>query len=187
MTNSMFNNESRSDNEEENVVFHYSHEHRIKNAPKEVQDYYNGNFELNKGIKVLFKNKSNRFLLIALVIMTVFALIYSRINSSRYKGTVSGYNAELEGISFQDKVFAVLKFSEIEKKKNSERQPVIMECEFRFYDVNNQLAEVKKESRLMEKSEIKIETSVSDYDFVEVEVDISAGNEKKTLGTRIKR
>ena len=87
----MFDNETRSDNEEENIVFHYSHENRIKNAPKIVQDYYNGNFKLNKGIKVLFKNAPNRVLLISLVVMTAFALIYSRLSSNQNKAQLADY------------------------------------------------------------------------------------------------
>lgn len=187
MTNSMFDNESKSDREEENVVFHYSHDHRIKNAPKVVQDYYNGNFELNKGLKVLVKNKSNRFILIALVIMTVFALIYSRINSSRNKGELDGFKLELTSFAFEEKIYTTLKIEESQKKKTEEREPVVLNIVFKSFDVNNQVFDVQEKSVLMEKNLERLQTLVTDFDITNIEASVSSGNKKVVLISGVKR
>ena len=48
--------ETREENQkpEDNLVFHYNREERLKRAPKIVQDYYSGNF---KPYKVACRNK----------------------------------------------------------------------------------------------------------------------------------
>lgn len=185
--NSMFDNETKSDSEEENLVFHYSREHRLKNAPKEIQDYYNGNFELNKGVKVLFKNKSNRVILIALVVMTVFALIYSRIQSGQNRGTLGNYKFELSSFSFEEKIYTSLKITENEKKKTEEKDPVNISATAFFYDVNNQVAEVKESSELLDLPEEKLQWLVTDYDITSVSVKVSDGKETLQLQTDVKR
>lgn len=185
--NSMFDNETKSDNAEENLVFHYSHEHRIKNAPKEVQDYYNGNFELNKGIKVLFKNKSNRVILIALVIMTVFALIYSRIQSGRNRGSLGNYKLELTSFAFEEKIYTSLKITEDSKKKSVEKEPVMLSVNASFFDVNNQLAESRENTELLDQTEEKLQWLITDYDITSVEVKVSDGKETLQLEADVKR
>ena len=183
----MFDNETRSDNEEENLVFHYSHEHRIKNAPKEVQDYYNGNFELNKGIKVLYKNKSNRVILIALVIMTVFALIYSRIQGGRNRGSLGNYKFELTSFSFEEKIYTSLKMTEDTKKKAAEKNPVMLSVKASFFDVNNQLAECRENTELLDENEEKLQWLITDYDITSVSVKVSDGKEILQLEADVKR
>ena len=58
--------ETREENQkpEDNLVFHYNREERLKRAPKIVQDYYSGNFKPYKGglLKSLVATRGNRLL-----------------------------------------------------------------------------------------------------------------------------
>lgn len=188
----MFNdnplNEMRSDKEEENVVFRYSRENRLKNAPESVRSVYNGNFQVQKGFKVLFKNKTNRFLLIALVLMTAFAMIYSKAYGAGYKGTVGDCRAELTAFSFEEKVYMTVKLTEKNGKPASEKELVFADIVIRAYDVNNQLAyEEKVDPVLLEKSENKIQRTITDFDIASCQSEITVKEEKIVLFTDIKR
>lgn len=185
--NSMFDNEIRSENPEENIQFHYSREHRLENAPQNVRDYYNGNFELQKGFKVLFKNKTNRFLLIALVVMTAFALIYTKMSGMQNRNSLGDYKLELSSFAFEDRVYTTLKISDSSKKELSEKDPVVLDFSFSAMDVNNQMAETFSDSRLIESKEDKIQWLITDFDIVAVKVTVSDENKNVDLETDVKR
>lgn len=179
--------ETKSNNPEENIAFHYSRQHRLESAPQEVRDAYNGNFTLNKGIKVLFTNKSNRFLLISLVILTAFAFFYGKISSGTSKSNLGPYNLELSAFAFEENIYASLKINENQKKQASEREPVTLNISFAFYDVNNQLFESADYAVLIDKEEKIQGHKITDYDIKEVAVTISNGSATKTLKSQIKR
>ena len=78
------------------------HEERMKNAPKIVQDYYNGTgLKFEKGLfKVLVAKKSNR--IIFLIMVFCFAILFITNNFSN-KGNlkvINGYECELQSFSY---------------------------------------------------------------------------------------
>ena len=96
---------------EEKSKFHYyyNREERIAHAPKIVQDYYNGGMRPQKGFKVLFKNKSNRFILLTLVFFIAFTWIYNGLNNTRNSATVGSFIFELQAFEFEEEIFVKLK------------------------------------------------------------------------------
>lgn len=179
--------EFKSDKPEENVVFHYSREHRLESAPQNVRDAYNGNFTLNKGFRVLFKNRTNRFLLITLVVLTAFAFFYGKIITGSNKGTIGNYNLELTAFSFEDSIYSNIKISEKNKKQAEEREPVSVKALFEFYDLNDQLFDKAEYSILVDAPEKTQGHRITDYDISEVKVSVTILGETKVLTSPVKR
>lgn len=186
MFNDEFGRETRYENED-SQIFRYSRERRLKNAPDNVKEYYNGNFRMQKGIRVLFSNKANRVMLIALVVMTVFALIYSRMYSSGYKGSVAGYNAELTSFAFEERIYTSLKIGEKKAVAAQDKEPVKAEVLVRLYDVNKMVAVEETRTVLMEHEEEKFQITATDFDIVSAEAEIVVKGEKITIFTDVKR
>lgn len=188
----MFDNEFgpeevKADNQDEELIFHYSRKRRLETAPESVQDAYNGNFQLNKGFKVLFKNKTNRFLLITLVTLTAFALIYGKVSSGQNKAQLSDYNIELSAFAFEENIYASAKISEAQKKQASQREPVSADILFEFYDVNGQLFEKAPYSILLDSSEKTQGHKTKDFEVTEVRMTVSIKEGTKTVRADVKR
>ncbi len=183
----MFDNEFKSEKPEENVIFHYSREHRLESAPQNVRDLYNGNFELQRGFKVLFKNKTNRFLLITLVVLTAFAMIYTKIEGTRNKSDLGDFKLELSSFSFEDKIYSTMKISDTSKKEVSERNPCILDYTFSAIDVNNQVAESFSDSRLIDFKEDKVQWVITDFDIISIKTEVTDGKKTVLLETDVKR
>ena len=81
--------EGREDGKEA-LHYYFSHEERIKRAPKIVRDYYNGEgIQSPKGIlKSLVATKANRFGLFAIAIFCAFIYVYSLIGEKPYRKTI---------------------------------------------------------------------------------------------------
>lgn len=179
--------EFKSDKPEENVVFHYSREHRLESAPENVRNAYNGKFTLNKGFRVLFANKTNRFLLITLVVLTAFAFFYGKLISGSNKATLGNYNLELAAFSFEENIYSNIKISEKQKKQAVEREPVTVNALFEFFDVNNQLFDKAEYTILLDAPEKTQGHRIRDYDISEVKVNITILGETKILSSPVKR
>lgn len=182
-----FGNETRSENEEENIRFYYSHEDRIKHAPKIVQDYYNGSFQLQKGFRVLFKNKSNRFLLITLCALTAFAMIMSRSIASANKGTLGENKIQLDSFSFEDSVYTTLKITSEKEIPASEKTPVTVTAVFSAFNADNQKVHEETRSLLIQKNEETISFRITDFEIIEMKAEVSDGTEAVNLTAQVKR
>lgn len=188
--------ESRADGKPSEPVFFYNREERIKHAPKEVQDYYNGNWELQKGIKVLVKNKANRFFLIALVVVTAFAMFISRAEARKNQSEIGGYKTELSAFSYEDTVYVKLKIYEdtkvAQKKGNKKvdetlKDPKVFSVDFSVLNSDAQVVDSHSDELLMEKDEETISFTLSDYEIAQIKAQISCGDEKTEVVTGIKK
>ena len=59
------------ENGEEPLIFRYNRNERLKNAPKNVQDFYSGNFSTApKGLfKSLFANKTSKIMFLTIIFL----------------------------------------------------------------------------------------------------------------------
>ena len=62
--------------------FHYNREERLKKAPQNVRDYYEGKIKPVKGFKVLF-NKQNKFIFMSLILFVGFFYLHNGINKTK--------------------------------------------------------------------------------------------------------
>ena len=180
--------ESRDDETEGQMKFYYNREERLKKAPRIVQDYYNGDFKVQKGMRAVFiKNKSNRFLLITLFTLTAFAVALGFVDKSQRKGKIGDYKIELTSFSFEDEVYTTLKAAYNSKKNNGKKEPVVLNVEFRAVNIDNQTVDKKTEERLLENDEEIFRTRITDFDIYEMHVFVSDGKNDTELYTKVKK
>lgn len=106
-------------NQQENDFYSSIHEERIKNAPKIVQDYYNGDgIKFEKGLfRVLVAKKSNRIIFFMMIFMIAIVFITNNISSSNNIVVVNGYECELQSFSYDDTVYASVKVHPVKKTR----------------------------------------------------------------------
>ena len=85
---------------EEKMVFRYNREERIAKAPRIVQEYYAGGMRPITGFKVLVANKSNRYVLIALIFFVAATWLFTGLNKTRAYGKLGNISLELQGFSY---------------------------------------------------------------------------------------
>lgn len=165
--------ETREDNvpPEENLVFHYNRAERLKRAPKIVQDYYSGNFRPYKGglLKSLVSTRANRLLFVTIVFAFGIILFMRYFGPEKRSGTLNKVDVGLSAFSYEESVYASVKFNEASKKiKDDFSDGVPVYATFTSYDKEGlPLSEVKVNGKY-EGNEIFLRTTFSDYDIIKV-------------------
>ena len=163
--------------------FFYNREERIAKAPQIVQDYYNGGMRPVKGFKVLFTNKSNRFILLTLVFFVAITWVYTGLNNTRDSAKIDNILYELQAFSFEEEIFVTLKTKPHNQnnKNNQDNQKIQIiqtpvEVEFLF--VNNDNAVAYKETVIdtVSSEEKYLRTRSHDYDIIRVDANIKVGD-----------
>ena len=177
---------------EEKLHFYYNQEERLKNAPKIVQDYYSGNFRLNKGFfRVLVATRSNRFALLVLILCLVMVL-FTSLFASFEKGKIADMNFFLSSFSFEEEIYVSLKITPakkrgIQRKKSLSGLSVPLNVKFSSFDIDRQLIDTKTISGNFNGDELYIRTKFSDYDILTVSAEISALEQQCSLKATVQR
>ncbi len=170
---------------EEKIVFRYNREERLKSAPQIVRDYYDGKLKPVRGFKVLWVNKSNRYILLALIIFVGFVWVYTALNNTRSSTTINNIIFEQTSFAFQEEIYVNIKIKN--KKADGKSAPVKITAEVFFINVDNQVVEKKELSLVYQNGEEALTTKVTDYDIIRVDTIITAGDKEKELSSAIKR
>lgn len=169
---------------EEKVVFRYNREERLKHAPQIVRDAYEGKMNPVRGFKVLWVNKSNRFILLSLIIFIAFVWIFTAVNNTRSYTKINNIAFEITSFSFQDEVYVTIKIND--KKADEKSAPVKIEAEVFFINNDNQVVEKKELSLVYSNGEKTLATKVTDYDIIRVDSIITAAGTEKEVSTSVK-
>ena len=186
--------ETRSDDEQkkndEQMVFHYSREERLKHAPKIVQDYYSGNFKPYKGglLKSLVSTRGNRLLFVTIIFMFGIILFMNYFGPQRSAGNLSGVGIKLSAFSYEESVYASLKIDKASKKRISEFEqglPVVVT----FYAQNKDGLTVQEEKVVgkYEGNELFLRTTFTEYDIIKISVACSMLEDSKSLECQIEK
>ena len=168
---------------ENKMKFYYNREERIANAPKIVQDYYNGKMKPVRGIRIFF----------ALIIFVVASWFYSGMNATRAYGKIDGINFELQAFSYEEQIYASLKVFRTKKnqgkmeKNNEEVVPVKIEADFFAVEANNQVSDTSFNSVIFEKNEEFIRTKFTDFDIIRVDAIVKLNGKEIELSGVVKR
>ena len=182
----MFENVDEGHTEgEEKIVFRYNREERLKGAPQIVRDYYDGKMTPVRGFKVLWTNKSNRFILLSLVIFVAFVWIFTAINNTRSYCNINGLECNLSSFAFQEEIYVSIKLQN--KKADEKSAPVKLSADVTFINADNQTAGKKELFYLYSNGEQTLATKVTDYDIIRVDVIIKAGDVEKEISAAVKR
>ncbi len=183
--------EGHQDNSE-NIHFLYNREERLKNAPKIVQDYYAGKvFNYDTGVKGLFKSlvstKTNRFLLISIILFLACIYLFSFLSKNQ-NSTACGFPVQFESFSYNERIYVSLKF--LEKKLNNKEYMDSSDVSVIFYGVNNDGEISYKSEEFFEKyqgKEFFLRADFPDYDIIKVEAEISVKDKKDRITAKIKK
>ena len=182
--------------EEEDLVFRYNREERLKSAPKIVQDYYAGRMNPTKGLfKVLVATKFNRFMLLTVALCFVVVLIVSFFGSRPSLATAAGFELELSAFSYDESVYAQVKIHALKKSLNDKNFGIEKMIEdkkaaaaaFSFYDADGQLCGKAQKSAFIEKKAFFLRTNSPDYDIIKVVADVEILGQKASLVSKVAR
>ena len=172
----------------ETLHYYFSHEERIKKAPKIVQDYYNGEgIQVPKGIlKSLVATKADRFGLFAIAVFCAFIYVYSLVSEKPYRKTLGGVEATLAAFSYADEIYASLTVRSGSDKDDGAKSGMLA---VRFSSIDEQKAIVGKSEDMQNYTgkELTVRTKFPDYDIVAVRAEIRFQGETKTLVARVVR
>ena len=170
---------------EEKLVFRYNREERLKNAPQIVRDAYDGKMNPIRGFKVLWVNKSNRYILLSLVIFIGFVWVFTAISGTRSYAKINNIAFEISAFSFQEEVYVTLKVND--KKADEKSAPVKVDAEVFFINNDNQIVDKKELSLVYRDGEKTLATKTGDYDIIRVDAIIDAANKEKEVTVAVKR
>ena len=169
---------------EEKLVFRYNREERLRNAPQIVRDAYDGKMNPVRGFKILWVNKSNRYILLSLVFFIGFIWVFTAISNTKNYVKINNIAFEISAFSFQEEVYVTLKVND--KKADEKSAPVKVDAEVFFINNDNQVVEKKELSLVYRDGEKTLATKTNDYDIIRVDAIINASNKEKEVTVAVK-
>lgn len=170
---------------EEKIVFRYNREERLKHAPQIVRDYYDGKMKPVRGFKILWVNKTNRYILLSLILFVGFVWVYTALNNTRSYTKINNVGFDISAFAFQEEVYVTLKV--LDKKADEKSPPVKVETEVFFVNNDNQVIEKKELMVVYRNGEETLATKATDYDIIRVDAIISADGKEKEVSVGVKR
>lgn len=187
----------------ESLHFFYNREERLKHAPQIVRDYYEG--KSGRPVKGLFRvlvaTRTNRFMLVSVVLFAAFVWFYSAF-SERKSADFLGAPAALSAFSYEDSVYASLKFGRrtqkstgngwnlrTQKKVTAKDMPSVFPVSVIFFAIDNTGNVISEEeaSGVYEGEELFIRTRFSDYDIIKVKALVTSGGEQKEFSVSVEK
>lgn len=184
--------ESREDkaNSEEQMVFHYSREERLKHAPEIVQDYYTGKFHPYKGglLKSLVSTRGNRMLFVTIIFAFGILWFVNYFGPQKSSGSLAGVDVHLSAFSYEDSVYASFRIENASKKKIAKFAdgfPVTVT--FTAHDRENTTLFEEKVLGKYDGKEVFLRTTFADYDIIKVVAVCNMQDSYLTLESQIEK
>ncbi len=176
--------EERPGNQDE-LIFYYSREERLKNAPRSVKNYYNGNMKTPpKGlIKVLVATKGSRIMFLTLVFLTALGIALSLVEKTSNSDKRDGIHYSLNAFSFDEMVYVSLKLDENQSFKKSES----IDVSFIAKDSTGTVAAKNTDSGTYSGKELFFRTTFYDYDIIEIGAVIQVNGNDIVLSTPVEK
>ena len=164
--------------------FRYSRENRLKSAPENVQDFYNGDMKIPpKGLlKTLFYSKTSRTMLVVLVFVAGVMFFVTILQPSPNEGSIGKTKLVLRAINIEDSIYTSVQFSSIDNKV-----PGNVFIVFSAYDSEG-IALLNEESHgIYSGEETYFRTFFNDYDIISVVATVEYNNEIVVLTEKVSR
>ena len=176
--------EQNSENQD-GLHFYYDRNERLKNAPRMVKDYYNGNMKRPaKGlIKVLVATKGSRIIFLTLVFVTALGIAISLLESTANSDKKDGVRYSLSAFSFDEEIYVSVKLDEkAGYGKNTDIYMTII-----AKDKSGTVAAKNDLSGTYNGKECFFRTTFYDYDILEIEAVIKAGDNTFVLTAPVEK
>lgn len=175
------------ENKDNNFVYYYNREERIARAPKIVQDYYSGNFNVSKKglFGTMFATRSNKFLFLSIIVIMIFGWCYSAYLN---KTGVSflGTTVKVSAFSFDETVYVSLELNQAKNKKNA-GTPLLIDVVISVLDESDFIVDSYSERLQFTGDEINLKNKFHDYDLRKVVTELKTSDETKKMVTVIDR
>lgn len=183
---------------EEPLVFYYNREERLKHAPQNVRDYYEGKIVAFKPglFKALVATKANRFILFALVVCFLLVLFLGFFGPKQNVETYKGIPINLKAFYYDGKVLVNVKIDDAEKKYREDYiSGLPVSVRFIPYDADNNVIPLVDSlviyRQTYEGKKLVINESFDDFDidsiYAEVELLDRVSDNKINLKTKVER
>jgi len=169
---------------EEPLIFHYSREERLKKAPQNVRDYYDGKMNVKRGLlKSLVATKGNRYMLFSIALCMAAIFMVSKFGATSETNSIDGTNIELTAFTFEDTVYVSTKLEAVSKLANKDDVSEIVIA----------LDKDKKElfnatcSDFYDGKKLVLRTTFSDNEIEYIKAEVEIYGKTKELFTKVKR
>lgn len=184
--------ETRGDSpdDEEQMVFHYSREERLRHAPKIVQDYYSGDFGPYKGglFRSLVNTKANRLLFVAIVFCFGIVMFMNLFGPQKNVGSAGGVSVDLSAFSYDETVYASFCFEDAGKKRRADfADGVPVFVTFSALGADSLVIAEEKVAGKYDGNELFLRTTFTDYDIVMIRAVGVLNESYSTLESGIER
>ena len=158
--------EKESENQD-GLNFYYNRDERLKNAPRTVKDFYNGNMKTPpRGlIKVLVATKGTRIMFLTLVFITALGIAISLVEKTSNSDKKDGIHYSLSAFSFEEVVYVSLKLDE----NTSYKKTTNLEISFNAKDKSGTISAKNTETGTYSGIEQFFRTTFYDYDIIEID------------------
>lgn len=173
------------ENKDNNFVYYYNREERIARAPKIVQDYYSGKFNVSKKglFGTMFATRGNKFLFLSIIVIMIFGWCYSAYLN---KTGVSflGTTVKVSAFSFDETVYVSLELNQAKNKKNA-GTPLLIDVVISVLDESGFIVDSYSERLQFTGDEINLKNKFHDYDLRKVVTELKTSDETKKMVTVI--
>ena len=176
--------EQDKDNQD-GLHFYYDRDERLKNAPRVVKDFYNGNMKTpERGlIRVLVANKASRIMFLTLVFLTALGIAISLVERSSNTEKKDGVRYSLTAFSFDESIYVAVKLDENSSyDKNTDVDIVIAAL-----DKTGTVVEKNNLSGTYSGKESFFRTTFYDYDIMLIEAVIKSGENSIVLTAPVEK
>lgn len=177
------------DDGETPMHFYYNREERLKSAPQNVRDYYEGKApHIEKNVfKALTSSPVNRVGLVTVLVAAAVIFIVSMTAEKPYKKNVGGTEMTLLASSYEDSVYVSLKAAANTKKNGSGVKAGSVIVKFTAVDNQGEETVQTEKSEGYTGKELILRTKFDDYDIVSVRADVVFNNTEKELSAAVEK
>lgn len=175
---------------EEQMVFHYDRQERLRHAPQIVRDYYSGDFKPYKGglFKSLVATKANRLLFVTVIFTFGIILFIRYFGPEKRSGSLNKVDVSLSAFSYEDSVYVSVKYHSASKKvRENFTQEVPVYASVSAIDRDGATVGEEKVVGKYEGEELFLRTSFSDYDIIKVNAVCSMGESLLSLEAPVEK
>ncbi len=174
---------TQDEQNEQELVFHYNRERRIRNAPESVQNYYSGESHgPQKGlIRIFFTNRGTKLLFFSIIILSAVIFAVSLLHPGTHIG---GVPVSLAAFQYDGTVYVTVELAE-STFQGDEAVPAAITVD--ALDREKSALFSGDFSGSYEGNRETFRTSFPDYDILEISAHITIGDKSKVITAAVDR
>jgi hypothetical protein len=166
------------------LVFHYSRDRRLENAPESVQRAYREGYTPNKGfLKGLTANSGLRSIFVTIIILSAVIGGITFFGDKPGSVTVDGSSFKLKAFPYEENVFITLQIA----RKSPDNQILSVSVTFSALDARGTVVDTKVVQGALSGSELVLRTVMTDKDVASISAKVRLGNRDTVVSAAVDR